>query len=117
MFHRKLLGPIAIALLVAGSAPVLAADCVLHVTRTACPGQEKESFSKCGGAASCVEKKPAASAAECVAAATAACANSRTTITKYKKVTAEFEGAAVESGKDFCVGNPDYPYAAKEECK
>ena len=103
------------ALLASGT--VFAADCVLNVTRTACPGQEKESFSKCGGNASCVEKKPAADASQCVAAAAAACANSRQTVTKNKQVTAEFHGVKLENGKDFCAGHADYPYAAKQDCK
>jgi hypothetical protein len=99
------------------TAGALAGDCSLNVTRTACPGQEKESFSKCGGSASCVEKKPAASAAQCVAKAKEACANARLTTTKNKKLTAEFDGVALEGGRDFCVGHPDYPYANKPDCK
>jgi hypothetical protein len=100
-----------------GSSSALAADCVLNVTRKACPGQEQESFSKCGGKASCTETKPVADAAACAAAATAACANSRKTVTQNKVVTAQFNGSAIEGGKDFCVGHPDYPYAAKADCK
>lgn len=108
-----------VALLLLGSCVnlVSAADCVLQVTRTACPGQEKESFSKCNGTASCEEKKPAASAAQCVSTAKSSCANSRLDITKYKKITAKFDGADLEGGKDFCVGHPDFPYANKSECK
>ena len=94
-----------------------AADCVLNITRTACPGQEQESFSKCNGKANCTETKPAADPAACAAAATAACANSRKTITQNKVVTAQFNGSAVEGGKNFCAGHPDYPYAAKPDCK
>ncbi len=117
MLCRKYLGAALVALFAAGSAPVFAADCALNVTRTACPGQEKESFSKCDGKASCVETKSVASAAECAAAAKTACANTRQTVTKNKKVTASFGGAPVEGGKDFCAGHADYPYAAKQECK
>ena len=94
-----------------------AADCVLQITRTACPGQEKESFRKCNGSASCDEKKPAVSVAQCVSKAKSSCANSRLDITKYKKVTAKFDGADLEGGKDFCVGHPDFPFASKAECK
>ena len=94
-----------------------AGDCVMHITRTACPGAEKESFSKCDGKASCDEKKPAVSAAQCASKAKTSCANSRANVTKYKKVTATYDGADVEGGKDFCVGNPDYPYANKPDCK
>lgn len=94
-----------------------AGDCVLHITRTACPGQEKESFSKCGGTASCDETKPAADIAQCSTVAMSACANTRLTTTQYKKVTASFNGAAIDKGIDFCIGHPDYPYAKKVDCK
>ena len=115
MFIRKSISVVALFLLVSGAAS--AADCVLHVTRTACPGQEKESFSKCKGTASCDEKVLATSASQCVSKAKAGCANSRLTVTKYKKVTADFDGTAVEGGKDFCAGHPDYPFAQKADCK
>ncbi len=117
MLSKKYVIAAVMSLLGSTAVPALAADCVLQVTRTACPGQEQESFSKCDGKASCVEKKPAADAAACAAAATAACANTRLTITKNKKVTAQFDGSAVEGGKDFCAGHPDYPYASKQDCK
>lgn len=94
-----------------------AADCVLHITRTACPGQEKESFSKCDGKKSCDESKPASSQSQCVSKAKSSCANSRLTVTKYKAVTASFDGKQIEGGKDFCVGHADYPYANKPDCK
>jgi predicted cobalt transporter CbtA len=102
---------------VMSAAAVLADDCVLQITRTACPGKEAESFSKCGGKQSCTEIKPAASAAQCSAKAKEACANSRLDITKYKKITATFGGTPVEGGKDFCVGHPDFPYADQADCK
>jgi hypothetical protein len=105
------------ALFLSFSGVVSAAECVVHVTRTACPGQEKESFSKCKGAASCDEKQTATDAADCASKALAACKNTRLQITKYKKITADFGGAPVESGKDFCVGHPDFPYANKADCK
>ena len=94
-----------------------AGECVLQVTRTACPGQENESFTKCNGKASCNESVPAASGSQCVLKAKSACGNKRLEITKYKKITATFDGAAVEGGKDFCSGHPDYPYASKPDCK
>ena len=74
-------------------------------------------FSKCNGNASCDEKVLVTSAAQCASKAKAGCANSRLTVTKYKKVTADYDGTAVEGGKDFCVGHPDFPYAKKAECK
>ena len=87
------------------------------ITRTDCPAQEKESFSKCDGKASCTESVPAASASQCALKAKSSCANKRLDITKYKEVSATYDGASVESGKDFCVGHPDFPYAAKPDCK
>ena len=116
MFIRKSAYVVALFLLTSGVAS--AGECIFHVTRTACPGQEKESFSKCNGTASCDEKKAAASASQCASKAKKeGCANSRLTVTKYKKVTAEYDGVAVEGGKDFCVGHPDFPYANKPDCK
>jgi hypothetical protein len=117
MLGGKCAGSILAVFLGVSLTTAAAADCVLSVTRTACPGQQQESFSKCGGNASCIEKKPAADAATCAAVATAACANTRQQVTKNKRVTAEFNGSAVEAGKDFCAGHADYPHAAKQECK
>jgi len=117
MVSKKFKHAAALLLLVLNVGVVYAADCVLQVTRTACPGEEKESFSKCNGAAGCEEKKPAASAAQCISKAKSSCANSRLTITKAKKVTAKFDGVDLEGGKDFCSGHPDYPYASKSACK
>ena len=93
------------------------ADCVLHITRTACPGQEKESFTKCNGTASCDEIKPASDAAQCASIAKSSCANTRFTTTQYKKITATFNGVTVENNSDFCIGHPDYPFAKKADCK
>ncbi|MBD8526943.1 hypothetical protein [Pseudomarimonas arenosa] len=106
----------ALALLI-GNSSVLAGDCVMSITRTACPGKEAESFSKCDGKASCEQKVPAPSAAICATKTKISCANSRRTITKYKSITATFDGEPVEGGKDFCVGHPDYPYVDKPDCK
>lgn len=108
---------IAAMLLTLGMGAAHANECVLQITRTACPAQEKESFSKCDGKASCTETVPAASASQCALKAKSSCANKRLDITKYKKVSATFGGAAVEGGKDFCIGHPDFPHAAKADCK
>jgi len=116
MFVKK--SAYAVALFLFASGVSYAGECVLHVTRTACPGQEKVSYSKCGGAQSCDEKKQAASATQCAAKAKKeGCRNTRYEITKYKKVTAEYDGKPVQGGKDFCVGHPDFPYANKPDCK
>jgi hypothetical protein len=99
------------------SGTAFAGDCALQVTRTACPGQEKESYSKCEGKANCTESVPAATASQCALKAKSGCTNKRFDVTKYKKVTATYDGAAVEGGKDFCVGHPDFPHASKPDCK
>lgn len=111
--HRTL----AAILLTLAMGSAYAGECVLQITRTACPAQEKESFSKCDGKASCTESVPAASASQCALKAKSSCANKRLDITKYKKVSAAYDGAAVEGGKDFCIGHPDFPYASKPDCK
>jgi hypothetical protein len=115
MFNRKSAFAAALLCLTAGSA--FAGECVLQVTRTACPGMQAESFSKCDGKASCDQTVPAASASQCVLKAKGGCANKRYDITQYKKVSATFDGTPVQGGKDFCVGHPDFPYAGKAECK
>jgi hypothetical protein len=94
-----------------------AAECLLQITRTACPGQEKESFSKCDGKSSCTESVPAASASQCALKAKSSCSNKRVEITKYKKINATYDGVVVEGGKDFCMGHPDYPFSSKPDCK
>jgi len=115
MWNRKNLVAAVLFGLVSGSA--LAGECVLQVTRTACPAMEKESFSKCDGKANCNETVPAASASQCTLKAKAGCSNKRLDITKYKKVTATYDGKPVDGGKDFCVGHPDFPFADKPACK
>lgn len=115
MLRKKSGFALALFLLTVGTA--YAGDCVLQVTRTSCPGKEKESYSKCDGKQSCTEKVPVASALQCASKAKSSCANKRYDITKYKKITATYDGAVVENDKDFCVGHPDYPHANKPDCK
>ena len=87
-------------------------DCIVHYNRTACPGKETESYSKCGGSKEC--DKPADDAsteAACIAAAKAACPNSRLDITKSKRITARFNGKSLKGpyGGSFCAPNrPDF---------
>jgi hypothetical protein len=86
-----------------------AGDCILHVKRTACPGNDTESFKKCDGKAECEEKKSAGSLIECAKIATDDCANARFLITKSKAITAKFDGAPVMGGKNFCKEDrPDF---------
>ena len=91
-----------------------AGDCAVEYTRTACPGKEAESYSKCDGKQTCVLTEPAATAEACQAAALKACANDRLTVTKSKVIHAKFDGKPVmsSSGKDdFCA---DYAKRAAE---
>ena len=80
--------------------------CVVHYVRTACQGQEAESFKKCDGQAECDKTKPADSAEECAAAALKSCDNDRLDITKYKAITASYDGNALVGGFD-AAGMPD----------
>ena len=104
----------AVLLLVATAGGAAAGECGIEYIRTACPGQETESYSKCGGKQSCVLPETAASVQACQDAALKACANDRLKITKSKVVKAKFDGKAVmsASGKeDFCA---DYAKRATE---
>ena len=88
------------------SATSFADGCVVHYVRTACQGMEAESFKKCDGQAECEKSKPADSAEACSAAALKSCDNSRLDITKYKVITAKFNGENLIGGFD-ATGNPD----------
>jgi hypothetical protein len=92
------------------------AGCVIHYNRTACPGQEVVSYSKCNGTKEC-DKEDSAGAASlkaCEQAAAAACVNTRLQITKSKIITAKFNGTALRGGSNFCASNrPDFNQCAK----
>jgi len=77
-------------------------DCAITYTRTACPGQEAESYKKCDGKQSCTKNVAAPSAEKCAEAAVAACSNDRLTITASKVIGASYKGKALKSkaGKD-----------------
>ncbi len=93
------------------SSPAFAGTCIVHTIRTACPGMEAESYSKCGGSKSCDKEDSADSEAACVAAAKAGCPNSRLTITKSKVVKARFNGKQLPGpyGGSFCApSRPDF---------
>lgn len=81
-------------------------DCAIKYTRTACAGQDKESYAKCDGKKSCVKYVAADTAETCAAEATKACANDRPTVTQSKVINATYKGKPVKtaSGKtDFCL--------------
>ncbi len=92
-------------------APAFAGECIVNTNRTACPGKEAESYSKCGGSKSCDKEDNADSEAACIAAAKAGCPNSRLDITKSKIVKARFNGKQLPGpyGGNFCAPNrPDF---------
>lgn len=90
-------------------ASAMAGDCILKTTRAACPGKEKEAYSKCNGVASCDETIQADSAKECAEKAKKSCDNSRPAMIKSKEVSATFDGKPVEGGKNVCAADrPDY---------
>lgn len=81
-----------------GMAGTAAAECVVSYERTACKGQEAISYKKCGGNKTCDKVKEAANEAACLAKALKSCNNSRLDITKYKKITAAYNGKALTGG-------------------
>lgn len=89
-------------------------DCGISYKRTACPGKEAESFSKCNGQASCIKHVAAASPQACQAVALKACENDRLDITKSKVILATYKGQPLKSAfgkEDFCA---DYERRATE---
>ena len=102
-----------------------AGDCVMSITREACPGKDTDSYAKCGGKQSCDETKKTGSAEACAKEAAKACQNKRLDVTKSKTIVAKFNGQSVEGGKDFCkdktdgIFDPtkDFPYRGKSDCK
>ena len=105
-----------LALSFAGS-NAYAGDCTVHYVRTACPGMEAESYSKCGGTKECDKVEQAPSEAACVGIAKRACANTRLTITKSKLITAKYDGKALKGpfGGQFCAQvRPDFNQCTKK---
>jgi hypothetical protein len=64
--------------------------CEISITRDACPGKDVESYVKCGGKQSCVQKKKADNFDACKKAGEEECTNTRTDITKAKTITVKF---------------------------
>ncbi len=101
-----------------------AADCVVHTTRYACPGQEQESYAKCNGKQSCDSTVAVTDENACASLALQGCANKRLTVTQYKSVTAKLAGKAVMGGVDFCdkdMGDykvkENFPFRHAATCK
>jgi hypothetical protein len=103
--------PITLAVLfgLSFASSTLAADCVVHYDRTACPGQETESYSKCGGSKSCDKDEAGDTEAACIESAKAACENKRLEITKSKVITATFKGKSLTGPYDGSFCAPDRP--------
>jgi len=104
---KKYLGTLlAIAVLMPASYAVNAGECAVNYVRTACPGKEDISYKKCDGEKECTKMKAASSVEECREVATKSCSNSRLDITKSKVITAQFEGAPIQTDSgadDFCL--------------
>ena len=91
--------------------PAFVGTCIVNTNRTACPGKEAESYSKCGGSKSCDKEADVSTEAACIAAAKEGCPNSRLDITKSKVVMARFDGKSLSGpyGGSFCAPNrPDF---------
>jgi hypothetical protein len=89
-------------------------DCAITYLRTACAGQEAESYKKCDGKQSCTKYVAATNEQACQTAAVDACANDRPTITQSKVITVTWKGKALKSkaGKpDMCL---DYSHRDAE---
>ena len=121
-----------LSLLLAGffwSLGAQAGVCEITVTRTACPGQEKISFKKCDGKATCAKTKEFGTEAECQKYAAKKCLNRRYEVTQLKVMKATFDKKAIKtpSGKDdFCSEDradvryfvdKSFPFKGKKECK
>ena len=87
------------------SMTAFADKCVLDITRVACPTKEKESYEKCAGKAQCPKDLTATSEKDCAKKALKECENARLEITKSKAITATYDGAPVEAGKNFCAAD------------
>lgn len=88
------------------SQAVFAGECVLAITRTACPGKEAEAFKPYDGKTTTEEKKKLSSAGACIKAGEGAARIIRKGTLSGKSVEAKFDGAAVAGS----------PFSAKAEC-
>jgi len=104
---KKIFGLFAMTMMLTSiTASANAADCVIHYKRTACTGQDAESYKKCDGKQECDKNDAAATEADCTKAALSACDNARVDVTKYKVVTGTFKGAPLTGGFT-ADGKPD----------
>ena len=75
-----------------------AADCVVHVKRAACAGQERILQERDGAAECDTAEAEAASEAACAKVAAGHCDNKRLDVTKSKVVTATFKATPLTGG-------------------
>lgn len=80
--------------------------CEIFIERSACPGQEKAAYVKCGGKQGCSIKRKASDVETCKKLAEAECANSRVDITKSKIIKVKF--GSEESANLCAADRPDY---------
>jgi hypothetical protein len=113
----KKITALAALLVVSFASNAYAGECLVRYVRTACPGKEVESYSKCGGAKECNKNEAASTEAACIGNAKRACANSRLEITKSKVITATYDGKVLKgpfAGGNFCANKrPDFNKCAK----
>jgi hypothetical protein len=95
---KKLLTVVTIFTAFIGVSSLAQAECAVNYTRTACKGQKAISFKKCGGNQSCQKIKKADSMQACWQAALKSCNNGRLDITKYKQITATYNGQPLVGG-------------------
>ena len=107
-------------------------ECIVNITRTACPGQDSTSYSKCGGKQSCDKvNEDIEEEAECIKWATKNCRNKRYDVTRKKVNIAYFvdedgNKKPLNGGADLCdkdnkevdyIVKRDFPFYDKTECK
>jgi hypothetical protein len=80
--------------------PAFAGDCVLSITRDACPGKEDAAFKPYGGKQTTEEKKSAGSEGECKTHGEKAAKILRKGTLSGKKVVATFDGKAAGEFSD-----------------
>lgn len=89
----------------------IAGDCVVTITRVACPGREAICYSKCNGVPTCDETKKFDSKEECEKEALRNCTVFRPGDTKEKKVIAKFNESSLNDGKNYCDPvKPEFNY-------
>ncbi len=92
---------------------VFAGECEMVVNRTPCPGKTDEAFEPYNKVNPTTEKKASANEKACNEQAMKACKIIRKGTLAKKDITAKFNGAAIQGGKNIC----DSVGESKKECK